>query len=198
VAPGAAARPWGVPGTRPISKRRDVPLDARRVAGGRIPTRRHCRAAGPDGSSERSRGSSRRLWKSGSISAIAIRRFLSSKSADADPLNLNRSADAEGCRIRPGGWPDSNRHEQRFAARFEDDGGALFVVEPGRGGAVGRGARDVAVAGRPDRGAAARAITRGNEFRRQEGNRHGPGAGCARWPGHRQARLERSPRFARV
>ena len=70
------------------------------------------------------------------------------KTADADPLNLIDPLTLKDAGIRSRGRHDQNRHEQRFEARVEDDRGALRAVEPGRGGAVGRGARNVAVAGR--------------------------------------------------
>ena len=79
------------------------------------------------------------------------------KSADERSPQFDRSRVAEGCRIRPGGQPDQDRHQQRFAAHVADHRGALRAVEPGRGRAAGRGARHVAVAGRRDGRAAARA-----------------------------------------
>ena len=100
------------------------------------------------------------------------------KSADADPLNL-----IDPLSLKDAGSASADSLTQigtnnGLTEHVEDDRGALRVVEPGRGGAAGRGAGNVAVAGRPDRGAAARAIHRGNKFRASR--RKSPRAW--RWP----------------
>ena len=66
--------------------------------------------------------------------------FSSSSRPTAIRSQFNRSAYAEGRRIRLRRQPDQDRHEQRFAARAADDRGALRVVESGRSRAAGRGA----------------------------------------------------------
>ena len=77
------------------------------------------------------------------------------KSAEGASAQPDRSADLKSRRIGLRRQPDRDRHEQPFEARTCRTTLARFcVVEPGCGGAAGRGAGNVAVAGRADRGAA--------------------------------------------
>ena len=109
------------------------------------------------------------------------------KSADEDPLNLIDPLSLKDAGSAPADSLTKIGTNNALRRTLRTTVAHFCVVEPGCGGAPGRGAGDVAVAGRRDRGAAARATRRGNEFQRQEGNRHGPGARCAGRHGHQGA-----------
>jgi len=86
-----------------------------------------------------------------------------------DPLSLKDAGSAGADSLTQIGTNNSLRRTLRMAR-------ALLAIESGRGGAAGRGERDVDVAGRPDGGVAARTAQLGDKFRRQEGDRHRLGA----------------------